>query len=655
MDVVTHGARTEEDKAQALESGSRLRSSARLGYLNSSSSASLSSSSATITTAGTAGNTTNTATTTTTTTSATTTCRTSNKRKRKRRRRQQRTTTNTNTNINDNDNNENNDIEEIDDLQTVLESSSSSASRTHTTNSSSILVEDNFVSPVSGNNANTGSSGGGGSTTTSGSTQSRHRHNHNSNNNNSGCGSNHQRQQQRIEDTDNNTATGGGGSGSGSGVSGSRGEVEEEYNNNYRYNEEEEENEEFVGEERSNERNRRNTGNCSSPNTTTTITNTTTTTTTLRNGGSNSNTRAAASSTAATSASAAAASAAASSSSSVPSLGDITFLNRRTAKRSARRCNNASGRGNAMTMDLQRLINEVHARPAIWDQKNVNYHNRDVILKMWREIARACEVSTDVAKSKWKHLRDNFRNELKKTYREKCDGSLGGGSEHDSKWVWFRSLFFLRDQMNSRVIGCALNQNCVALRSSPDGTQIEPQIDILEGHEETQFDDLDGDSCQSLLSNDDGLHHAMPPPKMNKIGRKRILMEAMDNDYPEMDRKRYDVLQKRLILNQEEEDDTYHFLMSVRNPLRSLPLDRQMFVRLKIQEIVYNEINSQNHQIRSYDNSQDVKPLKSQNDNGNGTPGNNGNNGDVVSDMSNPASLLQNCATEGSSDDAFFG
>ncbi|KAK2579057.1 hypothetical protein KPH14_002847 [Odynerus spinipes] len=309
-------------------------------------------------------------------------------------------------------------------------------------------------------------------------------------------------------------------------------------------------------------------------------------------------------------------------------------------------------------MDLQRLINEVHARPAIWDQKNVNYHNRDVILKMWREIARACEVSTDVAKSKWKHLRDNFRNELKKTYRGKCDGSLGGGSEHDSKWVWFRSLFFLRDQMNSRVIGCALNQNCAALRSSPDGTQIEPQIDILEGHEETQFDDLDGDSCQSLLSNDDGLHHVMPPPKMlNKIGRKRTLMEAMDNDYPEMDRKRYDALQKRLVLAQEEEDDTYHFLMSVRNPLRSLPLDRQMFVRLKIQELVYNEINSQNHQLRSYDGTQDVKPPKSQNDGtGNGTAaGGSSGNGDVISDMSNSASLLQNCATEGSSDDAFFG
>ncbi|KZC05112.1 hypothetical protein WN55_08719 [Dufourea novaeangliae] len=357
----------------------------------------------------------------------------------------------------------------------------------------------------------------------------------------------------------------------------------------------------------------------------------------------------------------------------------ITLLNRRAAsKRSSRRCN-ASARRNAMTMDLQRLITEVHARPAIWDQKNVNYHNRDVILKMWREIARACEVSTDVAKSKWKHLRDNFRNELKKTYRGKCDG---GANEHDSKWVWFKSLFFLRDQMNSRVIGCTLSQNCtVALRSSPEGTQIEPQIDILEGHEETQFDDMDGDSCHSVLSNDDALHHVMPPPKMNKIGRKRTLIDAMENDYSEIDRKRFESLQKRLSVSQDDEDDTYHFLMSVRNPLKSLPLDRQMFVRLKIQELVYNEINSQNQphhhpnqQNRMYESSQDVKPLRT--GNGPGTtgagvgpgpgPGGGGIAGESVGgvdgreqggidDASNPATLLHNCASEGSGHDAFFG
>nr|XP_031848712.1 uncharacterized protein LOC116434121 [Nomia melanderi] len=225
-------------------------------------------------------------------------------------------------------------------------------------------------------------------------------------------------------------------------------------------------------------------------------------------------------------------------------------------------------------------------------------------------------------------------------------------------------------------------QNCsAALRSSPEGTQIEPQIDILEGHEETRFDDLDGDSCQSLLSNEDGLHHVMPPPKLNKIGRKRSLMDALDNDYSEVDRKRFESLQKRLSVSQEEEDDTYHFLMSVRNPLKSLPLDRQMFVRLKIQELVYNEINSQNQQQNRsavYDGQQDVKPLRAGGTVAAGTgvgpgPGPGGGVADADSAVSgaaavvgteqpgigdavsHSAALLQNSASDGSAHDAFFG
>ncbi|KAK0080099.1 hypothetical protein PV325_000438 [Microctonus aethiopoides] len=273
-------------------------------------------------------------------------------------------------------------------------------------------------------------------------------------------------------------------------------------------------------------------------------------------------------------------------------------------------------------MDLQRLISEVQARPAIWDQKNTHYHNRDVILKMWREIARACDVSSNVAKSKWKHLRDNFRNELKKTYRSKqqsCDGGSPSNIEHESKWVWFRSLQFLRDQMNSRVIGCGggtvgggggvvQGGHFVA---SLEETKIEPQIDILEGDEETHFDEfVDGDSCHSMFQSDDVATQqvGMPPPKRNRINRKKVLLDSMECEYQEVERKRYETIDKRLLCRDDNDDDTYHFLMSVRSPLRSLPLERQMYVRLKIQEIILNEItvlqqDSKHHHHRVLNNS----------------------------------------------------
>ncbi|XP_015118601.1 uncharacterized protein LOC107042199 [Diachasma alloeum] len=246
-------------------------------------------------------------------------------------------------------------------------------------------------------------------------------------------------------------------------------------------------------------------------------------------------------------------------------------------------------------MDLERLIAEVKARPAIWDQKNTHYHNRDVILKMWGEIARACDVSSEVAKSKWKHLRDNFRNELKKTYRGKqsCDGGSPSGVEHESKWVWFKNLHFLRDQMNSRVIGCNINQPG-HYAASLEETQIEPQIDILEGDGEAHFDDLvDGDSCQSMLTGDDVIQQGgIPIRKRGRMSRKRVLVDPLECDYQSIERKRYEVIQRRLTCQDDNDDDTYHFLMSVRSPMRSLPLERQMYVRLKIQELILNEITS---------------------------------------------------------------
>lgn len=235
-------------------------------------------------------------------------------------------------------------------------------------------------------------------------------------------------------------------------------------------------------------------------------------------------------------------------------------------------------------------------------------------------------VTGDVAKSKWKHLRDNFRNELKKTYRGKqtCDGGSPSSLEHESKWVWFKSLQFLRDQMNSRVIGCAsLAQNSGHFVASLEETQIEPQIDILEGDEEGHFDDLvDGDSCQSMLTSDEMIQQVgMPPPKRGKMSRKRVLLDSMECEYQaSVERKRYESIHRRLMCQDDNDDDTYHFLMSVRSPLRSLPLERQMYVRLKIQEIILNEItvlqqDSKHHRATSNSVMQNCSPELGNDDN----------------------------------------
>jgi len=45
----------------------------------------------------------------------------------------------------------------------------------------------------------------------------------------------------------------------------------------------------------------------------------------------------------------------------------------------------------ANTLDCEVLINTVHFRPALWEQSDKNYHNRDLTLKLWEEVAAECD------------------------------------------------------------------------------------------------------------------------------------------------------------------------------------------------------------------------------------------------------------------------
>ena len=45
------------------------------------------------------------------------------------------------------------------------------------------------------------------------------------------------------------------------------------------------------------------------------------------------------------------------------------------------------------TLDCEVLINAVHLRPALWEQSDKNYQNRNLKLKLWEEVAAECDSS----------------------------------------------------------------------------------------------------------------------------------------------------------------------------------------------------------------------------------------------------------------------
>ena len=50
-------------------------------------------------------------------------------------------------------------------------------------------------------------------------------------------------------------------------------------------------------------------------------------------------------------------------------------------------------RMSANTLDWEVLINAVHLRPALWEQSDKNYQNRELKLKLWEEVAGECDTS----------------------------------------------------------------------------------------------------------------------------------------------------------------------------------------------------------------------------------------------------------------------
>ncbi|XP_017777492.1 PREDICTED: uncharacterized protein LOC108563351 [Nicrophorus vespilloides] len=67
-----------------------------------------------------------------------------------------------------------------------------------------------------------------------------------------------------------------------------------------------------------------------------------------------------------------------------------------------------------MKMNNQLFISEIKKRKSLWDLRSDVYHNRKVALKDWRDIANLFKIDVNLAKRKWKHLRDTFRVELRK-------------------------------------------------------------------------------------------------------------------------------------------------------------------------------------------------------------------------------------------------
>ncbi|XP_014287247.2 uncharacterized protein [Halyomorpha halys] len=207
-------------------------------------------------------------------------------------------------------------------------------------------------------------------------------------------------------------------------------------------------------------------------------------------------------------------------------------------------------------LDIGTLIEVVQNRPCLWDQRCKEYYNRENVARSWEQVGEVLGVNYELAKNKWKHLRDNYRAELKKVI--KSAGEDDEQSRYKSSWVWFDSLYFLKDFVFSK--GKKNRQSTISEEESsqcnPITIKVEPDLNI----------DIDEPSISSEHSEE-----------AETLRKRKMTYEADTEEIIKRSRR------------SEVEDDCHHFVLSILPSLRGLPLQNQMFLRAKIYELIYQE------------------------------------------------------------------
>ncbi|XP_011198110.2 uncharacterized protein LOC105222462 [Bactrocera dorsalis] len=218
-------------------------------------------------------------------------------------------------------------------------------------------------------------------------------------------------------------------------------------------------------------------------------------------------------------------------------------------------------------MDINLLISEVFARPALWDRKNKNYHNRQLVEHLWKSVAREMNLKKEEVKKKWKYIRDQFRAELRKISVPISADSANMESEFNSKWPYFKQLLFLKDQIKK-------------ISTIPDESGNEDPLEVnddISSWNISQVEDTD-DSCDKFELN-------IPPPT-----KKKYLSQTKNTSHLlEIEKRKLRLLEQKHSENKYRDEDQA-FFESLLPHIRKLEPEAKLLCRMDIQNIVYNHV-----------------------------------------------------------------
>ncbi|XP_050511402.1 uncharacterized protein LOC126887729 [Diabrotica virgifera virgifera] len=203
--------------------------------------------------------------------------------------------------------------------------------------------------------------------------------------------------------------------------------------------------------------------------------------------------------------------------------------------------------------------------------------------KMWISLAKEMGENSDVLKSKWRGLRDNFRKELTKTKKGRSGDA--GGISIPSKWFYFTLMLFLKDNMTQRnatgnIPPLNNQENSYEENTTPD-TISEPDYERNHNSEFNSDSELNTDTMPTT-------------PKAAKIAQANKetgtkSKKAKSSVYEKMiaiEEEKLKAYREKCKERTKEEDSDFHFLMSLMPYMKKIPEDQKLSVRIKIQQFL---------------------------------------------------------------------
>ncbi|XP_077294610.1 uncharacterized protein LOC143917087 [Arctopsyche grandis] len=95
-------------------------------------------------------------------------------------------------------------------------------------------------------------------------------------------------------------------------------------------------------------------------------------------------------------------------------------------------------------MSFQDIILEIELKPELWSTTHALYKNRIIKQKVLKELSLKLRIEEDALKKRWKHLKDQYRKELKK------QPVLRSGAETEtweSTWQYLNIMSFMKTEV----------------------------------------------------------------------------------------------------------------------------------------------------------------------------------------------------------------